>query len=88
VDLAIGFVLGFFALPWLWISALTLLFIVDVVLTETECFGWATFSLIGGVAMASWLEETSTSLPGPGITWPVSFNSWGSTSQLVGSGPS
>jgi len=55
MDLAIGFFLGFFALPWMWMGALTLLFIVDVVLCENEAFGWGTFLVIVGTGLVAWL---------------------------------
>ena len=55
MDLAFAFVLGFFALPWMWMGALTLLFIVDIVLCENEAFSWGTFLLIAGTATVAWL---------------------------------
>ncbi len=55
MDLAIVFFMGFFALPWMWMGALMFLFVIDVVLTESECFGWATFLLILGTSLVAWL---------------------------------
>lgn len=54
-DLAIGFAVGFLALPWLWMIAFTCLFLADVVLCEADEFGWGTTILVSGIVCFSWL---------------------------------
>ncbi len=55
MEILAGFVLGMFTLPWLWLLAVSILCIVDVVLCENDAFGWATALLIGGVGLVAWL---------------------------------
>jgi hypothetical protein len=50
-----GLVLAIWALPWLWLGALFLLCIADVILTESECFGWGTFILLAGIVTIAWV---------------------------------
>ena len=54
MEFALGFAAGFFLLPWYWMSMLTLLFIVDIVLVENDCFGWTTTSLLAGLGLAAY----------------------------------
>lgn len=54
-DLAIGFAVGLFALPWIWMVAFTCLFLADVILCEADEFAWGTTLLIVGTAAFSWL---------------------------------
>lgn len=55
MDFALGLVAGFFALPWLWMAFLALIFVVEVVLCENEQFGWGTSLTLGGTALVAWL---------------------------------
>jgi hypothetical protein len=55
MDLALGFVLGFFALPFWWMLLLTAVFVVDVVLCENDEFGWGTTITVLGTGLVAWL---------------------------------
>ena len=55
MDFTIGFVMGIFALPWLWVLAAIALFIVDIVLCETDQFAWGTGIIIAGTGLIAWL---------------------------------
>ena len=55
MDLAFALFLGYFALPWYFMSLLVLLFLVDVALCESDEFSWATIVLVVGTGLAVWL---------------------------------
>lgn len=55
LTLAEGVIMGMLALPWLWLLALSLVFVLDVVLCENDAFGWATFLVITGTGLVAWL---------------------------------
>lgn len=55
MDLASTLFLGYFALPWYFMSLLVILFLVDIALCESDEFGWATTVLVVGLGLAVWL---------------------------------
>jgi len=55
MDFTLGFVMGIFALHWLWILAAIAVILLDIVLCENDEFGWGTGVIIGGTGVIAWL---------------------------------
>jgi hypothetical protein len=55
MDLAIGFLLGFFALPFWWILVAFVTFIVGVICCEHDEFAWSTLTTVVGAGLVTWL---------------------------------
>ena len=49
-----GIFLGYFALPWFWMLVMFLVLLLDVALTEAECFGWGTFVILVGMSVVAY----------------------------------